>query len=92
MNEKVFIICIELNNKNAVSRFESTLSSFSMSHIKVTENTYAIRVQPSYNSDMIRDILLSKMGGDCILFVMRSSIDAAWRINGSADFWLKSYI
>ena len=92
MNDKVFIICIELNNKNAISRFESALSGISTSHIKVMENTYAIRVQPSYNSDMIRDILLSKMGSNCILFVMRSSIDAAWRINGSADSWLKSYI
>lgn len=92
MNDKVFIICIELNNKNAVAQFEKTIKGISSSCIKVTENAYAIRVSYYYTSEKLRDIVLTKMGGDCILFVMKSSIDAAWRINGEADIWLKSYI
>ena len=61
-------------------------------YVKIMENTYAVRVSSSYTSEAIRDIVLNKMGGDCILFVMRSSIDTAWRINSSADGWLKSHI
>ena len=92
MNDKVFIICIELNNKNAVAQFENVIRGYSSTYVKIMENTYAVRVSSSYTSEAIRDIVLDKMGGDCILFVMRSSIDAAWMIVDSADGRLKTCI
>lgn len=92
MNDKVFIICIELNNKNAVAQFENVIRGCSSTYVKIMENTYAVRVSSSYTSEAIRDIVLDKMGGDCVLFVMRSSIDAAWRIIDAADGWLKTCI
>ena len=85
MNDKIFIISIELNSKAAVAQFEKVMNGCSSTYVKIMENTYAV-------SEAIRDIVLNKMGGDCILFVMRSSIDTAWRINSSADGWLKSHI
>lgn len=92
MNDKIFIISIELNSKAAVAQFEKVMNGCSSTYVKIMETTYAVRVSSSYTSEAIRDIVLNKMGGDCILFVMRSSIDTAWRINSSADGWLKSHI
>lgn len=92
MNDKIFIISIELNSKAAVAQFEKVMNGCSSTYVKIMENTYAVRVSSSYTSEAIRDIVLNKMGGDCILFVMRSSIDAAWRIADTSDGWLKTYI
>ena len=42
MNDKIFIVCIELNTKSAIMRFENSLIGKDMP-FKIIEGTYGIR-------------------------------------------------
>lgn len=48
MNDKIFIISIELNSKAAVAQFEKVMNGCSSTYVKIMENTYAVRVSSSY--------------------------------------------
>ncbi|WP_462355783.1 hypothetical protein [Phocaeicola coprophilus] len=92
MNDKVFIVCIELNSKHVADRIENYIRSFSIGYKKIIENVFAVRVANNYSSENIRDMINMQLGGNSTIFVMKSSIDAAWKVLPEIDGWLKSYI
>lgn len=93
MNDKIFIVGIELNSISAKQKFESSLTQLgSKSHIEITSGVYAIKLPYMYTAEMVRNQISSIFSNNCRLFVMKSSIEAAWNINPNADLWLKSNI
>ena len=91
MNDKVFIICIELNNIRAIETFENLLSSMGI-WINITLNTYAIKQDSSVTSNNLKMTILNELSRDCRVFVMKTSIDASWNLPANIDGWVKSYI
>lgn len=92
MNEKIFIVCIELNSKNATERFTNLISSISLGYKKIIDNVYVMRTKYTDTSEYIRDEIMKQFSGQCTIFVMKSSSDAAWRIPSDVDSWLKFVI
>lgn len=91
MNEKVFIICIELNNKVSIIKFESLLNQLGPWKM-VIPNVYVIRRDYSLTSEVIRQEIFGKFTNQCKLFIMKSSIDASWNLTTDVDSWLKMFI
>lgn len=92
MNDKIFIVCVELNSRHATEQFNSIISSISLSYKKIVDNVYIIRANYTSTSEVIRDRIIAQFSGQCSVFVMKSSPDAAWRIPSDVDVWLKSII
>lgn len=92
MNEKVFIICVEISRIALKNRLEQVLSNISSTKIEIVEGVYAIRASRWMSSTRIRDLILKEMGTDFELFVTRSSIDASWRLNSAIASWLNANI
>lgn len=92
MNEKVFLVCVELNNIASKNRLEQALSNISSTKIEIVNGVYAIRVSQMLNSSQIRDNILQQIGGQFEIFVTKSSIDASWRLSGNVAGWLNAYI
>lgn len=88
MNFKVFIICVELNNKRAIDKFESSLRQLGEWKI-IVPGTYALKQDFSKTSDQLKSMLLSKITPDHKLFIMKSSVDASWVLTADIDQWLK---
>lgn len=88
MNFKVFVICIELNNKNSMERFESALRQLGEWKV-IVPGTYAVKQNFYVTSDSLKTTLLSKISADHKLFVMKSSLDASWVLAADIDSWLK---
>lgn len=91
MNDKVFIVCIEINKQSLRNRFETTIIG-NGSPQKIMENVYAITTPYSYNSEQIRNQVNSIFMDDCNVFVMKASVDASWRLDVTTDSWLRSNI
>lgn len=92
MNDKTFIVCIELNTKNAISKFEK--ANIGMGNpVKIIDNVYAIKAPYMVTSRMIFDQIFSAMNNtDFNIFIMKSSIDATWKLPSSLDNWLQMNI
>lgn len=91
MNDKVFIVCIEINKQSLRNRFETTIIG-NGSPQKIMENVYAITTPYSYNSEQIRNQVNSIFMDECNVFVMKASVDASWRLDVTTDSWLRSNI
>lgn len=91
MNEKVFIICIELNSNNFKNKFENIIKKIG-NFINIIEGVYAIRVPYSRTSEEIRKHITEQLQGQYSIFVMKSNVDAAWRLLSNSGTWLNSYI
>lgn len=91
-NDRVFIICIGLSNKSDVGNFEEVLSSIGSDVKKIMENVYAVKTSYTNTSEILRNQITAKFNGQCTLFIMKSSIDAAWRVPVDVDNWMKNYI
>lgn len=91
MNEKVFLVCIELNNRRNIYAFES-LGIFLGKPKKIMENVYAVRTNYTTTSTNVREAIFSKLGSDFNIFVMKTSIDASWRLSSELDGWLTTNI
>ena len=92
MNEKVFIVCVEINRIASKNRLEQILSNISSTKIKIVDGVYAVRSSQALDSAKLRDIISSQMGEQIEVFVTKSSIDASWRLNGGAASWLSANI
>ncbi len=93
MNDKVFIVGIELNSISSKNKFESSLAQLgSKSYVEITSGVYAIKLPFMYTAEMVRNQISSIFSNNCQLFVMKSSIEAAWNISSKADSWLKTNI
>lgn len=91
-NDKVFIVCAELNSKNAKEKFEEILKSIHMGNFtNIMEGVYAIKTPFSRTSENLRQEILAKFNGG-ILLIMKSSVDTAWRTSPEVDKWLKENI
>lgn len=89
MNDKVFIVGIELNNISAYERFEK--NNFGMGlPLKIVPGLYCVKTPFDRNSEQLRNTISGIFAGQCRVFVMKSSIDASWRLPMDVDSWLKS--
>lgn len=92
MNEKIFIVCVELNSIASKNKLEQVLSNISSTKTKIVDGVYAIRVSQILNSSQIRDNILKLIGGQFEIFVTKSSIDASWRLPSDVAGWLNANI
>lgn len=91
MNDKVFIVGIELNNKAAFERFEK--SNFGMGiPVKIVPGLYCVKTQYSQSSEYLRNSIVGMFSGQCQVFVMKSSIELSWRLPESIAQWLRANI
>lgn len=91
-NDKVFIVCVELNSKNAKEKFEEVLKSIHMGNFtNIMDGVYAIKVPFMRTSESLRGEILTKFDSG-ILLIMKSSVDTAWRASFESDKWLKENI
>ncbi len=88
MNDKIFIVCIELNTKSAIMRFENSLIGKDMP-FKIIEGTYGIRADYTATSSMIRDIITSIFGNQCVTMVLKAGLDVSWKLLPEAEAWMK---
>lgn len=91
MNDKVFIICVEINKQSLRTKFESTVIGKGNPKL-IMENVYAVITPYSFNSEQVRNHVNAIFMDNCNVFVMKASIDASWRLDISTDNWLRSNI
>lgn len=91
MNEKIFITCIELNSMNVTNKFEEIIKHWGECK-KLMTNVYAIKRPFSETSEDVKNLISSILGEECILFIMKSSIDASWFLDEDVDNWIKTNI
>ena len=91
MNEKPFIVAIGLNTQNEKQRFESTNYGAGVPY-KIMEGLYCIKTPYNTTSESLRNRLTSMFFDQCYLFVMKASIEAAWRVRPEVDSWLRDNI
>lgn len=89
MNDKVFIVAVELNKISSVKKFEEELGFLGM-WIKATNGVYFLKTPFDYTSESIIEKIF--MNERIKIFVMRTSLDAAWNLENSLDEWLKKNI
>ena len=93
MNEKVFLICIDLQTSSEKEKFERFLKESEYRNFQILmERVYAIKAPLFEDSVMVRDNIRRKMGPMCSIFVMKTSLDAAWNIMTSSDVWLRNNV
>lgn len=87
MNNKVFVVGIELNSRAAYDRFEH--NDFGMGiPFKILPGLYCIKTNYSSTSDELRDKIANLLAMQCQVFVMKSNIDLAWRLPEREASWL----
>ena len=91
MNEKVFIIGIELNNTAAYEKFEKYSFGAGLP-FKILDGLYCVKAAYSTSSEQIRNTINSLFHDNCQVFVMKSSIDLSWRLPDRIGIWLKNNI
>lgn len=89
MNNKVFIVVAELNKISSVKEFENQLG-FLGEWVKVTNGVYFLKEPFDRTSENIIENML--MTERIKIFVMKTSLDAAWYLENSLDEWLKKNI
>ena len=94
MNYKSYVVCIELNTNAAVERFENMRSAVVNNNLlKIMDNVYILQTSYMVTSSQLRDSIISYMGSQNFnLFIMKSSIDASWRISSNIDMRLKELV
>lgn len=93
MNEKVFIICVDLQTKTDKEKLENCLKSSQYQNYQVLmERVYAVKAPSFVDSVMVRDFIRGKLDFNCPVFVMKTSLDAAWNIMSSSDVWLRNNV
>ena len=94
MNDKVFIVGIELNSISSKDKFETYLQDrFGKNgSVQITNGVYAIKVPFMYTAEQLRGMILAIFSNNCQLFIMKSSIEAAWNASPEVGSWLKSNI
>ncbi len=91
MNNKVFVIGIELNNRAAYNRFENH-SFYGFLPMKIMPGLYCIETSFSITSENLRSDITDLFAGYCMDCVMKSRVDASWRLPLQVDYWLKENI
>ncbi len=91
MNDKVFIICVELNSLHSITTFENMLR-FLGNYQKILPNIYAIKRSQSETSTSLKNYILQRFSNNCQIFIIKSSIDASWNLPINIDSWLKTNI
>lgn len=91
MNDKVFIIGIELNTSAAYKRFESFNLGLGYP-VLIIPGLYCVKAPFSYTSAQIRDNIVGMFQEKCQVFVMKSNIDLSWRLPESIGNWLRENI
>lgn len=91
MNDKVFLIAVELNSISAIQKFEKVLSSIG-EWKKLVGNVYVLKQPFSRMCENIRTQIVIQFGEDVRMFIMKTSLDAAWKLDASVDRWLKENI
>lgn len=91
MNEKIFIVCIELNNRSITNRFEDSMQNWGECK-KLMTNVYAIKRPFNETSIDVKNLIDSILGCECVSFIMKSSIDASWFLDVATNDWLKGNI
>lgn len=91
MNDKVFLIAVELNSLSAVQKFERVLSSIG-EWKKIVGNVYVLKQSFSRMSENVRVHISNEFGDNARMFIMKTSLDAAWNLDASVDSWLKNNI
>ncbi len=91
MNDKVFIVCVEINRQILRERFEHTMIGNGTPK-KIMDNVYALTTPFSFKSEQIRDRINAIFSNECEVFVMKASVDASWRLDVSIGNWLRSNI
>lgn len=91
MNDKVFLVAVELNSISAIQQFEKALSSIG-EWKKLVSNVYVLKQTFARMSDNVRMHITREFGNDLRIFIMKTSLDASWNLDFSVDNWLKSNI
>lgn len=89
MNNKVFIICVTIDRQVLRYRFENTIIGTEKPK-RIMENVYALVAPYSFTSEQVRNTVNVIFNNDCDVFVMKTSIDASWRLEACTDNWLRS--
>jgi hypothetical protein len=93
MGEKVFIICVDLQTTADKEKLESGLKGSQYSNFQVLmERVYAVKAPQYVDSVMVRDFIRGKLDFKSPVFVMKTSLDAAWNIMSSSDAWLRNNV
>ena len=93
MGEKVFIICVDFQNTADKEKFESGLKgSMYCDYQVLMEKVYAVKAPRFVDSVIVRDFISGKLDYKCPVFVMKTSLDAAWSIMSSSDAWLRNNV
>lgn len=88
MYKKVFIVCIDLNSMFAARNFESSLSTITSEWKKLMERVYLVSVTGEiFDSESLRN-RIGQISGNCDMFIMKTSMDASWRLPSSLDNWI----
>lgn len=92
MNHKVFVIGIELNNLQSKRGFESYLNSIALNGWKsISDGCYIVKPNTNIQSSMeLKNRIPTSYYANGQLFVMKTSIDAAWNVRGDINTWLSS--
>ena len=91
MNHKVFVIGIELNSLQSKKNFESFLFSLGGSWKLISDGCYIVKPGIMIQSSMdLKNKIPTAYYSDGQLFVMKTSIDAAWNVRGDINTWLSS--
>lgn len=92
MNYKVFVIGIELNSLQSKRNFESYLNSIATGGWKrISDGCYIVKPNTSIQSSMeFKNRIPSSFYIDGQLFVMKTSIDAAWNAREDVNNWLST--
>lgn len=90
MNHKVFVIGIELNSLQSKRNFEAYLNSIASNEWRsISDGCYIVKPNTSIQSSMdLKNRIPLSYYTDGQLFVMKTSIDAAWSTRMDANNWL----
>lgn len=92
MNKKIFIVCIELNRMAVVNAFECKLHE--IGHYKCIMNgVYVVIAEDLHiRSSDLASRIRSWIEDGVKLFVVKSSLEAAWSLSKEDDMWLRTNI
>lgn len=92
MNHKVFVIGIELNSLQSKRGFESYLNSIALNGWKsISDGCYIVKPNTNIQSSMeLKNRIPTSYYANGQLFVMKTSIDAAWNTRADVSGWLST--
>ena len=92
MNHKVFVIGIELNSLQSKRSFESYLNLIALNGWKsISDGCYIVKPNTNIQSSMeLKNQIPASYYANGQLFVMKTSIDAAWNTRMDVSGWLST--